>query len=83
MNAWENDPYELPILKDATYRCSCGCAAYMDRFFGGPAYAHHWYYAIKCRESFCPRSTAYMRDWKDTPAEAIRVWNRRCRGGDE
>lgn len=78
MDAWKNDPYELPILEDATYRCSCGCAADMDYFWGGPAYAHHWHYAIKCRMPNCKLHTVRMQDWKDTPAEAIRAWNRRC-----
>lgn len=78
MDAWKNDPYELPILKDVAYRCSCGCAAKMMRAYGGPAYAHHWYYAIKCLMPACERHTTHIDDFKDTPAEAIRAWNRRC-----
>ena len=78
MDAWENDQYELPILADATYRCACGGAADMDSFWGGPAYAHHRHYAIKCRMAYCKLRTVGMRGWKDTPAEAIRAWNRRC-----
>lgn len=78
MNPWENDPYELPILEDSTYRCPCGGAADMDWFWGGPAYAHHRHYVIKCRMPNCKLHEVGMHDWKNTPAEAIRAWNRRC-----
>ena len=78
MDAWKNDPYELPILVSATYACPCGGAARMEWFYGGPAYAHHRHYAIKCRMPRCKLHEVGMRDWKDTPAEAIVAWNRRC-----
>jgi hypothetical protein len=78
MNTWENDHYELPILADATYACPCGGAADMDWFWGGPAYGHHMHYAIRCRMPYCKLHEVGMRVWKNTPAEAIRVWNRRC-----
>ena len=78
MDPWENDHYELPILEDVIYRCPCGCAADMVYFWGGPAYAHHKHYAIRCRKPDCERHKVSMNDWKDTPAEAIRAWNRRC-----
>ena len=80
MDAWKNDPYELPILADANYACPCGGAADMDWFWGGPAYAHHRHYAIKCRMPDCERNEVRMQDWQDTPAEAIVAWNRRCLG---
>lgn len=83
MDAWKNDPYGMPILADATYRCPCGGSAYMDSFWGGPAYAKHWHYAIKCRMPRCERHEVRTRDWRDTPAEAIGAWNRRCFGVSE
>lgn len=76
----EANRYELPLLKDATYRCTCGGAADMDSFYGGPAYAHRNHYAIRCRMPRCERHNVRMGDWMDTPADAIRAWNRRCRG---
>ena len=78
MNTWKNDPYELPILKDATYRCSCGCIARMNWFYEGPAYARRGYYIITCGNINCKRFAIQDSDWNDTPAEAIKAWNRRC-----
>lgn len=77
MDAWKNDPYELPILADATYACPCGGAARMDWSCSWPAYAHHRHYAIRCQMPRCKLHMVAMCDWKDTPAEAIRAWNRR------
>ena len=78
MDAWNNDPYELPILADARYACPCGVDADMEWLYSGSAHALHRHYAIKCRMPGCKRNKIRMQDWKDTPAEAIRAWNRRC-----
>lgn len=72
--------YNLPILRSAEYRCPCGGAADMASFYGGPAYAHGLRYVIVCRMPGCERYKAEVLDWRDTPAEAIVAWNRRCRG---
>ena len=83
----KKDPYELPILVDAVYRCSCGYAADMDWFYGDPEYAHYMHYAIRCRNILCNRNKVTMFDWQDAPSKAIRAWNRRCleleQGGSE
>lgn len=68
----------MPALIDVHYKCRrCGMSAKMERFYGGPAYAHHWYYAIKCSNPMCMNHSIGMRDWKDSPEEAITAWNRK------
>lgn len=71
--------YDMPILAAIEYKCPiCGCYARMDKFYGGPAYAHRWHYAIKCSRPMCPNHKVGMEDWKNSPSEAIRAWNRRA-----
>lgn len=69
----------MPILAAIEYKCQiCGSYARMERFYGGPAYAHHWHYAIKCANPMCPNYEVGMADWKDSPSDAIVAWNRRA-----
>lgn len=71
----------LPAICDVEYKCPlCGMWGRMDRFYGGPAYAHHWHYAIKCARPLCENSEVKMTDWKDSPEAAIAAWNRKADG---
>lgn len=70
--------HRMPALIDVRYKCPRdGMQARMNYFYGGPAYAHHMHYAIKCPDPMCPNSEVRMEDWKDSPEEAIAAWNRR------
>lgn len=70
--------HKQPALLDVGYKCPiCGMQAKMVKFYGGPAYAHHWHYAIECSLPTCPNGSVAMEDWKDGPLDAIRAWNRK------